>query len=188
MTSQGTAHGRFARAIRRGHLNAAEMAAREMGGLSLGDALKLALLIAEAEPQRWPRTAARLHARLVTEAPRIGVRESTLALAAIDALVGPFREPAAETLRELARAHGLRGSNPSSPDPGGAFEAEIAHYPAVAVVDWNQLLSDARANPPLVTVAHTFVKKWSTASQPVLVQCDNGNEYVVKGVQEAACA
>jgi hypothetical protein len=37
MTSQGTAHGRFQRAIHRGHVEAAEMAAREMGGLSLAD-------------------------------------------------------------------------------------------------------------------------------------------------------
>jgi len=42
-TSQGTAHGPFARAISRGHLNAAEMAGREMGGLSLDDALDLNL-------------------------------------------------------------------------------------------------------------------------------------------------
>jgi hypothetical protein len=44
MTSQGTAHGRrFQRAIQRKHLHAAEMAARELGGLSLADALDLTL-------------------------------------------------------------------------------------------------------------------------------------------------
>ena len=41
MTSQGTAHGRFQRAIHRRHVRGAEMAAPEMGGLSLGDALSL---------------------------------------------------------------------------------------------------------------------------------------------------
>jgi hypothetical protein len=35
MTSQGTARGRFGRAIHRRHVQAAEMAAREMGGLTL---------------------------------------------------------------------------------------------------------------------------------------------------------
>jgi hypothetical protein len=35
MTSQGTAHGRFTRAVMRGHLLAAEMAARETRSLSL---------------------------------------------------------------------------------------------------------------------------------------------------------
>jgi hypothetical protein len=39
MTSQGTAHGRFQRAIHRRNVQHAEMAAREMGGLSLADAL-----------------------------------------------------------------------------------------------------------------------------------------------------
>jgi hypothetical protein len=39
MTSQGTAHGRFQRAIHRRHIQAAETAAREMGSLSLADAL-----------------------------------------------------------------------------------------------------------------------------------------------------
>lgn len=34
MTSQGTAHGRFQRAIHRRHVQAAEMAARELGELS----------------------------------------------------------------------------------------------------------------------------------------------------------
>jgi hypothetical protein len=39
MTSQGTAHGRFQRAIHARNLLHAETAAREMGGLSLADAL-----------------------------------------------------------------------------------------------------------------------------------------------------
>jgi len=39
MTSQGTAHGHFQRAIHAGHLQNAETAAPEMGGLSLADAL-----------------------------------------------------------------------------------------------------------------------------------------------------
>jgi hypothetical protein len=50
MTSQGTAHGRFQRAIHRRHLLAAEMAAREMGGLSLADALLLCELLANVDP------------------------------------------------------------------------------------------------------------------------------------------
>jgi hypothetical protein len=40
MPSQGTAHGRFQKcAVHRGHVDAAEMAAREMGGLSLCELL-----------------------------------------------------------------------------------------------------------------------------------------------------
>src|SRR5438132_1157107 len=52
MTSQGTARGRFQRAIKRGHLLAAETAARELGALSLSDALALCLLYeAETDPR-----------------------------------------------------------------------------------------------------------------------------------------
>jgi hypothetical protein len=55
MTSQGTAHGRFQRAIRRRHLFAAETAARELGGLNLADALDLTLLIRETDTWRYER-------------------------------------------------------------------------------------------------------------------------------------
>jgi hypothetical protein len=50
MTSQGTAHGRFTRAIRDRHVRRAEMAARELGELALADALDFCLLLAEATP------------------------------------------------------------------------------------------------------------------------------------------
>jgi len=54
MTSQGTAHGRFQWAIRDHHLRRAEMAAREIGELSLADALKFCLLLADADPTLRP--------------------------------------------------------------------------------------------------------------------------------------
>jgi hypothetical protein len=50
MTSQGTPHGRFQRAIHARHLQNAEMAGREMGGLSLADALRLCELLANTDP------------------------------------------------------------------------------------------------------------------------------------------
>jgi hypothetical protein len=50
MTSQGTPHGRFQRAIHSRHVQNAEMAAREMGGLS--DALLLCELLANTDPAR----------------------------------------------------------------------------------------------------------------------------------------
>jgi hypothetical protein len=107
MTSQGTAHGRFTRAIRDRHLRRAEMAAREMGELALPDALAFCLLLAEFDPDRWPRAAARWHARFVREATGIGIDEAGLALAAVRALPGPHGELAAKTLRELAQTYGL---------------------------------------------------------------------------------
>jgi hypothetical protein len=93
--------------MRRGQLFHAELAARELGRLTLVDALALALLIADAEPERWPRAAARWHARFVLEAKGIGLDESALAFAAVVALRGKHRELAVQTLRQLARSRGL---------------------------------------------------------------------------------
>jgi hypothetical protein len=52
MTSEGSAHGRFTRAIAARNLLNAVTAAREIGELSLPDALALCLLLAEADPSR----------------------------------------------------------------------------------------------------------------------------------------
>jgi hypothetical protein len=62
MTSQGSAQGRFQRALARRNLLPAEMA-REMDYVSLANALALTLLIAEQAPQRFERAAVRWHAR-----------------------------------------------------------------------------------------------------------------------------
>ena len=47
--------------------------------------------------------------------------------------------------------------------------------------DWDALIA-AALDQPLV-LAHTFVKAWGTASRPVLLECDDNNDYVVKGRQ-----
>jgi hypothetical protein len=67
MTSQGTAHGRFQRAVHRRHVQAAEMAARELGGLSLADALSLCELLANTDPKRYERAAFRWLQRFIDE-------------------------------------------------------------------------------------------------------------------------
>jgi hypothetical protein len=67
MTSQGTPHGRFQGAINRRHVQAAEMAAREMGVLSLADALSLCELLAKTDPSRYERAALRWLERFIDE-------------------------------------------------------------------------------------------------------------------------
>jgi hypothetical protein len=79
MTSQETGHGRFQRAIRDRDLRRAAMAARELGQVSLADALALTLLAAELEDERWPRAAARWLGRFVVESPAITINEAALA-------------------------------------------------------------------------------------------------------------
>jgi len=67
MTSQGTPRGRFQRAIHSRHVQNAEIAAREMGGLSLADALLLCELLANADPMRYERAPLRWLQRFIDE-------------------------------------------------------------------------------------------------------------------------
>jgi hypothetical protein len=80
MTSQGSPRGRFQRAIQRGSLFQAELTARELGALTLADALALTVLIGK-EPERYGRAAVRQHGRFELEARRLDLWESQLALA-----------------------------------------------------------------------------------------------------------
>ena len=105
MTSQGSAHGRFTRAIQWRNLFQAELALREVGAPSLLVALDYLELLASAasrpvrshsDPVAWP---SRAEARLLTFA------ESQLALAAL----GSMRQGdalAADVLRRLLRRVG----------------------------------------------------------------------------------
>ena len=104
MTSQGTAHGRFQRAIHRRHVQAAEMAAREMGGLSLADALSLCELLANTDPARYERAALRWLQRFIDE--RLPpLTEVALAASALAELRHGHRNTGVETLKRLLR-HG----------------------------------------------------------------------------------
>jgi hypothetical protein len=102
MTSQGSAHGRFQRAIHRRHVQAAEMAAREMGGLSLADALSLCELLANADPARYERAALRWLGRFIDE--RLPpVTEVALAASALAELRHGQRNVGVEALKALLR-------------------------------------------------------------------------------------
>jgi hypothetical protein len=59
------------------------MAARELGELALPDVLAFCLLVAEFDPERWPRAAARWLERFVVESPAITINEAALAAAAV---------------------------------------------------------------------------------------------------------
>jgi len=101
MTSQGSAHGRFTRAIKQRNLWAAELAARELRGLSLQDALDLVVLIAQARPDRLEAAAIRWHGRLEIEARSLTLAESRFALSALERL--PKDPQLVESLRRLLR-------------------------------------------------------------------------------------
>jgi hypothetical protein len=101
VTSQGSAHERFTRAIKTRNLWAAEIGARELRGLSLHDALDLVALIAQVRPDRLKPAAIRWHGRLEIEARSLTLAESRFALAALERL--PHDPQLADSLRRLLR-------------------------------------------------------------------------------------
>jgi hypothetical protein len=102
MTSQGTAHGRFTRAIQRGHLLAAETAAREMGTLSLSDALALCLLYEREQDPRFEKAFRRWLSRVRVEYA-LTHEQVELLRAAAGALRSPFRELGLAVLERACR-------------------------------------------------------------------------------------
>jgi hypothetical protein len=100
MTSQGTARGRFQRAIHARHVQNAEIAAREMGELSLADALMLCELLANTDPARYERAALRWLQRFIDE--RLPpLTEVALAAAALAELRHGHRGVGVEALKRI---------------------------------------------------------------------------------------
>jgi hypothetical protein len=91
VTAQGSAHGRFERALRNRQVFQAELAARELGALPLIDALRLVALYSEAEPETFSRPAARWLSRFVNEAG-LDLLAAQLALSALMLLPGAERQ------------------------------------------------------------------------------------------------
>src|SRR4051794_29913704 len=103
MTSQGTASGRFTRAIQQRNLWAAEMSLRELGEApNLEYALAYLDLLAEQKREKLERACVRWHGRLATEATFLSLAESQLALAALASLCAGERD-AVDVLRRLLR-------------------------------------------------------------------------------------
>jgi len=97
MTSQGTAAGRFQRAIQRGNIFQADLAARELGSVSLSEALSLVLLYeAEGDP-RFERAFRRWLNRVCRE-KALRHEQVELLRAAAGALRTSFREIALDAL------------------------------------------------------------------------------------------
>jgi hypothetical protein len=100
VTSQGSAYGRFQRALKNGRVFQAELAAREMRFVSLADALRLVELYAKREPAKFERAALRWFTRYLEEA-KPSLLQAQIALAALGELRGQDRQ-AAKLLADLA--------------------------------------------------------------------------------------
>jgi hypothetical protein len=99
----GTPSARFDRAIKTGSLFLAELSARELGPLTLAQALDLTALAAAQDPARGHRLAARWLQRWLAETAAVSSTDAALAAAALAALGGPRRDVAYATLRGLLR-------------------------------------------------------------------------------------
>ena len=74
--------------------------ARELGRISLAEALELLALIAKKDPRRHPRAAARWLQRYMEEYDAT-LSEVSMAVGALAALVGPRHEEAVRLLRAM---------------------------------------------------------------------------------------
>ena len=90
---------RFRRALDRGNVTEALSAASELEFVGLAEALELTLLLAEDEPEKFDRAAAKWHVRFLQEVPNLEVRESLAVLALLGAI--PVNRLAAAALAEL---------------------------------------------------------------------------------------
>jgi hypothetical protein len=103
MTAQGHPRVIFSRAVERGNLVVAEATARELGRLTLEEAMRLLFLYAEYDPIKFERAALRWLARYVTEGKTVSLLKAQLALSALAELRAGEGEAAAKLLTELAR-------------------------------------------------------------------------------------
>jgi hypothetical protein len=108
LTSQGHARTVFRRALERGNLMVAEATAKEIGRVSLAEALELTLLIARKDRRRHPRVAARWLRRYLEEHSETTIDEAALAASCLAALRGYGQDYAAQALRAMAE-RGLGG-------------------------------------------------------------------------------
>jgi len=107
MTSQGSAYGRFRRALRAGNLNQVHAAALELPQVDLVDALSIVVLMSINDDERYDRAATRWLARFALERPSARLEDLRLGLHALEAL--PYNAPAAkQTISGLCESHGLR--------------------------------------------------------------------------------
>jgi hypothetical protein len=102
VTAQGNPRAIFKRAIERGNLMLAEATARELGRITLDEALSLLFLYAEKEPAKYERAALRWLGRYVTEGKAVSVLKAQLALVALSELRAGEREAAGKLLKGLA--------------------------------------------------------------------------------------
>jgi hypothetical protein len=103
VTSQGHPTVVFQRAIERGNVVAAELAARQLGGLSLVDALELTALIALRDRGRAGRAGARWLQRWLDETAGATIEDACMVAGCLSAFGGRGHQHALEALRAIVK-------------------------------------------------------------------------------------
>jgi hypothetical protein len=111
LTAQGHPRTIFRRAIERGNLMIAEVTAREIGHISLLEALELTALIAQKDPGRHRRAAGRWLQLYMGEMAAPTVDDAGVAVISLGALGGPRHAEAMEELRRLPSAAAVTSSS-----------------------------------------------------------------------------
>jgi hypothetical protein len=102
LTAQGNARSIFRRAVENGNVLVAEMTARELGRITLEEALALTVLVVERDPGRRSRYAVRWLLRLLQEDENLTIEDAGLAASALAALGGRGHAEALATLSAMA--------------------------------------------------------------------------------------
>jgi hypothetical protein len=113
LTAQGHPRAVFLRAVERGNLLVAEATAREIGKVSLGEALELVALIAQHDPRRHGRAGARWTRRFLEEHPGAGLDDLALVVGCLSALGGRRHDAALAALRDVSRSASSKTAQPS---------------------------------------------------------------------------
>ena len=90
---------RFRRALDRDNVTEALSAAAELDFVGLAEALELTLLLADKEPEKYDRAAARWHVRFLEETKNVDLHEGLAVLTLLAAI--PANRLAASALAEL---------------------------------------------------------------------------------------
>jgi hypothetical protein len=118
MTPTGSTHATFRRAVERGNLPMALVTARELGRLTLDDALALTALLARLGDARFEPAAVRWLGRLAVET-QVALESLRLAVALVGSLPDERHGPAAfELLAALVRC-APRAEARAARRPGG---------------------------------------------------------------------
>jgi hypothetical protein len=102
MTAQGHPRAIFSRAIENGNLVVAEQVAREVGNLTLEEALRLLFLYADKDPARYEKAALRWLDLYLEKGKAVTLLDAQLAVSALAELRAGDGQRAAKLLAELA--------------------------------------------------------------------------------------